>query len=414
MRKTSFGAVFSLQLKRVARHLPISLCLTTLLCLISGLLAFAMFQTEESHDNKTKVRVGVVGDISESYLGVGIRAVQYLDDSQYFMEILELSKEEAASMLTKGEINSYLVVPEGFIDAVVSGENIPATYYTTDGQEGIGTVIMKEIMGTVSKLVLESQSGIYSLQDYMWAEGTPNFWENVDALNVNYIYNILERNNLMHVELVGVSDSLSTVGYYFCGILLLVLLLWGLTASSFFSENDLSFTRLLKAKGYELWKQVLAGYLAYAIMMLLSFGLIILILIPVSSFVKIPVAEWTALFSGEQTGFFLRFIPVVFLVSALQVLLYELSTGVLDALLYQFVGAISLGYLSGCLYPLSYFPKSVQVIGSLLPTGVAREYLCESLLGEFSFGGMFGMVLYAIALLALTTWIRKRKVEGRL
>lgn len=414
MRKISLRTLISLQLKRVLRHLPISLCLTLLLCLISGLFAVILLQKDGEQDNKMKVRVGVVGDISESYLGVGIQAVQYLDDSQYFMEILELTKEEASRMLTRGEINSYLVVPAGFIDAVVSGENIPATYYTTDGQEGIGTAITKEIIGTVSKLVLESQSGIYSLQEYMRMHGTPDYWYHVDDLNVQYIYTILDRNNMFEIKTVGVSNSLSTYGYYFCGILLLVLLLWGLTASSFFLGQDEAFTRLLKAKGYDLWKQVVAQYLAYFCMMLVSFGLLFSILVPLSNKIQLPVEEWMALSAGEQVAFSLRFIPVVILVAGLQFLLYELSTGVLDALLYQFVGAISIGYISGCLYPMSYFPKGMQIVGNLLPTGVARIYLCDSLRGEFSILPFLGMLLYLAGMLLLATWIRKRKVEGRL
>ena len=48
----------------------------------------------------------------------------------------------------------------------------------------------------------------------------------------------------------------------------------------------------------------------------------------------------------------------------------------------QFLFAIVLGYLSGCFYPLSFFPKSVETIASILPTKVALDYLNKSLLSQ--------------------------------
>ena len=44
--------------------------------------------------------------------------------------------------------------------------------------------------------------------------------------------------------------------------------------------------------------------------------------------------------------------------------------------------AIGLGYISGCFYPISFFPEGIQRLAAILPTGILMEYMQRALLGE--------------------------------
>lgn len=386
MRKNSFGAIFFLQVKNGMHYFPGCFCLALVLCLAVCLLFGSLRSREETSDMQTKVRVGIVGDMSESYLGMGLSAIQTLDDSAYFCELLSLEEEEAAELLTIGDINCYVIFPAGFLDAVISGENKPATFVTTDGQEGIGTVLMEEIMDVVSELVLESQTGIYSLQDYLKSAGTEDYETKELSLNIEYIKNILNRNNLFHVEVIGVSHFLSMNEYYYCSLLLLLCMIVGTIVGAVSLGEEAAFSNFLRAKGYALWKQTLARYLAFALLLLFSLCF--------------------------AMGVLYRFIPVLLLVGSLQFLLAELSDDVLGRFLLQFAGSFGMCFLSGCLYPISFFPKSLQLVGELLPTGVARRYMEEKMLGEGRLLTGLEILAYMAVFFALSVFLRRKKVEG--
>ena len=65
------------------------------------------------------------------------------------------------------------------------------------------------------------------------------------------------------------------------------------------------------------------------------------------------------------------------------------------------------GYICGCVYPYSFFPKGVRILGSLLPAGVAIRSFTGLLSGE---GGTWVFAaLYALGFLALSVLLRRRR-----
>lgn len=412
MERRSHGRLLALQMKRVFHILPMTLCLSALLLLAASLFVFSAWQEDSTGDNRTRIRVGVVGDASDTYMGIGIEALQNLDDSQYFMELVSMTEEEASKALIRGEINCYLRVPEDFVDSLVRGDNSPATFVSSPGQEDIGTAIMADIINAISGLVLHSQAGIYTLQNYMRASGLPDVNYHVNALNMDYILSILSRNRFFAVEETGMAGQLSAYGYYLCGFLVLFLLLWGLTCNSFFLNRDIALTKLMIAKGYGAGKQVVTEYIAYAVLMLISVGAFFALLFPVINRMELPVREWMALETGERLSFLLGLLPVAVLMAAFQFFLYECSFSVLSALLLQFIGTLSVGFLSGCLYPVNFFPESVQRVAGMLPAGIAREYLSLRLCGESAFQKLLLMGLYAVCFVAASVALRRKKAGG--
>ena len=107
-------------------------------------------------------------------------------------------------------------------------------------------------------------------------------------------------------------------------------------------------------------------------------------------------------------------LPSVFLICALQYLIYELCSDVVSGTLLQFVVSIGLAYISGCIYPVGFFPKSLQIASSYLPIGFSFEYMKKVLLGNWLVSDALCCLIYGFALVFVSATIRKVKVRSRL
>ena len=147
---TRFRIYLLAQMKRVKKALPAVLIMTLLLTGCIALISKVMLMADSSSEKKQKVQIGLVGDISGSYLGFGISALQHLDSSRFAIEFIEMEEEEARDRLNHGTLSAFVIVPEGFVEAAVRGENMPLTYVSTSGSLRLGSMIMNELVNTIS------------------------------------------------------------------------------------------------------------------------------------------------------------------------------------------------------------------------------------------------------------------------
>lgn len=97
-------------------------------------------------------------------------------------------------------------------------------------------------------------------------------------------------------------------------------------------------------------------------------------------------------------------LPVVMVFAAMQLCIYEWVSGPVTGVLIQFLAATVLGYLSGCFYPITFFPAEIQVLAPYLPTGAAMGYSGKLITGQ-AFGrelavlGIYGAGGFLLAVL---------------
>ena len=97
--------------------------------------------------------------------------------------------------------------------------------------------------------------------------------------------------------------------------------------------------------------------------------------------------------------------------SAMQFFIYEVTTGIVDGVVAQFLAAVGLGYITGCLFPSGFFPESVQRASVWLPTGAVRAYFAGfDPAGEGSGYAALVLVGYAVLFLTLAFLSRRRKI----
>lgn len=412
-----FGAYLTAQFKRIRQLFPMVMAVTAILICCLGVLAVLLFRADAGQEKKQTVKIGLAGSAEGSYLGFGIEAIQSLDTSRFAIEFLRMeSEEEAGEALKRGELSAYLSVPEGYVEALVRGETPRIAYVTSKDAAGIGSVVMMELLNTVSSLITESQSTIYCTQKLLGDKGRQDIMRDVsDRLYLRYVDLILGREEIYELELTGVSGGLSLPEYYVCAVLLVFLMLWGAAAAPLFAQRDYSLCRLLRTKGLTAGRQILAEYLAYAVLLYGVFLAAVLLAGAAVFFFGVSVfpLEWSAMAAVLSFNWMTGMLPVILLIAALHFCVWEWIPNPVTGTLAQFLGAVGMGYLSGCYYPITFFPEEIQMLAPFLPTGAAMGYSGKLLSGGAVWREAAVMAAYALSCLAAAVCCRKRKAELR-
>lgn len=399
------------QLKKMTKVLPSVFLVSALSCICVGFLFTVFFAGSGAREEKQNYGVAIVGNLEESYLGFGVQAIRTLDDSRYVIDFLVMTEKGAREAFIADEITGIIIIPDGLVEALVYGRNdVKVKYIVSDGQKGITNILMEEFAKIASTLITHSQAGVFGLQEVMRQEGMYDIFHSAtDELNMKYINLVLSRTEICGVEELGVSNGLSMMGYLGCGILIFVLILLGITYSPVFARRKIGLARVYKSKGVCESIQVLGEYLAYFLMVLICVAGIALLagLILMTGILPIDREESVMLLLRG----FGKLIPVILFLTAMQFLFYEIVSGVVSSVLIQFVLGIGMCYVSGCFYPAGFFPDVVQVVGGLLPTGVAMKYLSGCILEEVSTLHVLGMSLYLVVFIAASIAVRHYKIR---
>lgn len=407
-----FKNYIRIQMKRVLRALPAILIPTILLAGIVALFFLTIRGIDEDAADKKIVEIALVGDLSDPYLKLSIYVLEHLDPIHYTVKFLPMSEKEAVQKLDRGQITAYAVIPEGLVESVMRGENKKITYVTAGGSAEMVSILIRELMESMSTILVETQNSVYGMQRFLREYGMEDqLQQATEEFDLRYVNLFLDRAEVFEVQEVGLANELSLQGYYVCGMLLLFLMLWGIACSPLFAKEDLTFQKFLLARGQKLWIQVAGEYAAYLTLMAVSVFIIAVILTAGLYFTELPVPEWEKGGSGRLLLLAVQAIPVMALLSALQLFLFELVSGIVNGVLVQFLGAVCMGYLSGCFYPVSFLPEGMQRISAFLPSGMSLKYLDVCMAGqEKALLYLIGMGMSLFLFLWLTMLVRKRKL----
>lgn len=398
--------------RRMLKLFPAILAGTSLLC-ISILAAAHIIIGGSVEEERRKLVVAVVGDFSNSFFDSGVEALQSLDATRYIIELEPVSRTEAEEGYAEGRYISYIIIPDGFMDSVRNGRNDKKLEYVygDDVQDIIGRA-MAEIVESFSEYVTGSQSGIYAAgrANYELGNGDLTKEQLVD-INTRYITSVLGRENMCEEEKTGISDSLSTTAYYFCGILVFFIMLTGINSCMYFNRRSRSLRLYGISRGCCNIRQLISEYIPFFLV-----GICIVICAWIFLSVSVlghllVIDEWA---DNQLANLWLLMpgiIPVVLFITIIQFLMYEITDDIVGGILLQFIFSVCIGYISGCFYPIGFFPKLVQTIAGILPAGVARSYIAACISGKETGISLLIMFVYMLICAALIYGIRNRTVN---
>lgn len=417
--KYGFWSFFKTQLKRYVKGLPLIISITVLLFGVIGLIAFSYMKERSESDEQNLAKIGVVGDLDGTYLGIGISAIESLDASQYTISFENMTEEEAKKALSDGDIPVYIVVPENFVEDISEGRDAKLKMVGR-GTQGIGGIIITELADVISVYINSSETAIYAMQEYAWDKGnTEAYRSTADAFFMLEAENLFSRDSALEPILVGVGNGSSVIGYYTCSIFLLFALLMGISFCSIFIRRKKDIDRVLYSQGVYPWKQVAAEYLCYVFMVLVIMTLIVGALTIAATSMGIKLTLWSKTphelrwLSTAQIiwQLYLKWIPCIVMIAALQYLIYELADGIVSSVLGQFLMAIGLGYTCGLFYPISFFPIVMQKGSAILPIKVAMDYCQSTLKWEMDIIHLIIIVLYSLAFIGISVLVRRIKLK---
>ncbi|MBR6812029.1 MAG: hypothetical protein IKM51_01490, partial [Oscillospiraceae bacterium] len=297
------------------------------------------------------------------------------------------------------------------IDSVSYGENIPATYVSTEGAVGIGVMVLDELVESLSSLLLESQNAVYGMQRYAKEHSLDiDIWDAAEVMSFDYLDKVFSRDELFKVETVSIQGKLSLTAYFVCGISVFFLMLWGISGCSLFARNDLSLGKLMKSRGKGAAFQAGAEFISFFALMLLCLVLIGALIVVITSVVGISLEEWGSDSVRGAAVFVLRLVPVTLMFSAMQFFIYELLGGKINAVLLQFLCAVGMGYVCGCLYPVSFMPDVLRNAAGFLPAGAALDFMTKGLLEQSAAVSGAVIIAYALVFWLGAAWVRRRRL----
>lgn len=388
------GRYCLLQLKRIGKFLPGALLAMAIL--MGGLMAVftVMVGADSQSPSNQKFQVAMVGTAEDTFVQMGLAALRTFDSSQLAMEIVEMDEQTAKAALEKGTIGAYIVVPENFVDEAMNGRILPLKFVSTVGAASVVSVFKEEVTEVVSTLVLESQRGVYGMQGAMKDNGIGGRGDKMNELAFICVEYVLVRDRTYSLQELGISDAMGLADYLLCGLSVLFMLLACLPFAPLMIRRDMALERMLSARGVGAVRQVLCQLGVYALGLALTVSLVGAV-----AFTRLP-------------GFdLLGALPAVLIAAAFSFMLYALSGDLIGGVLLQFFSAVALCFVSGCMYPVFFFPESVQKLAAYLPTGAARDVLAGCLTGETNTRAMLLVLGFTALFTAVGVAARVRQVK---
>ena len=409
----NYGRYFFAQIKRIKKLLPEMIFLSILFFAVTLFAGKTLISGSDYEAGKIKYRIGVMGK-EDNFIDMGIFLLESFDDSKYLLEIVKYDDFESAKKdLYSGEIAALCDIPGGFYDSInYLSNDVSIKYYTASANRGITGVFTEEITGIISNYIVYSEAGILSLVDFLDYNGVPAemAYAETDNLFLKYISGLLSRGDLVTVKTLGFSNGLSTYGYYFTGLTLFLMSVLSFAGISFFIKKNKTLDKLAYSKGISVPKQIVADFVAYFICNAVC---VTILSVPIFMMLKSGAISIPEFFTTENSflfKFYLNVLAAMVLICMFELLIFEVLEGTVNKIIFSFAIIIGCSYISGYLYPASFFPEAVNRVGSFLPTGVAMSFLSSFLSMKGREAAALWLAVYVAVIFAVVCFVRKRNI----
>ena len=136
-----------LQLKRLARILPPVLLVAAVLFGCMSVAYDAIGDINNESGQQTKFKVGLVGTAGDTYMEMGLAAVESFDSTRFSVDFDQMEEKEAEKAMRQGKISAFIQFPEGFMDEAMYGNILPIKFVTSVGADSLVSMVKEELTG---------------------------------------------------------------------------------------------------------------------------------------------------------------------------------------------------------------------------------------------------------------------------
>ena len=383
------GKYLIVQLKRIGRLFPILLLVAALLLAGAYGAYRGLMGRWEQGEVFQKVHIGVVGTQDDDLLQKAVDAVAAMDSSNLSLSFIQMSEQQAKTGLERGELSAYLVIPEGFLDEALGGEITPIRFVSVPGSENIFSIVKDELTGMVAEMLLMSEQGAFGLELALAKYGHSDIsGEAMNRLALEYAGKILSREDVYRVEEIGVWQGLSFEKNLLCGLYTLFVFLMTLPFAAVFVRDRWDVEWVLKSQGIGAFKQAICQIVPY---------LLVLTVLCVPPFYLLG-------------GSIRYLISGVLCTAAFSYLIYSITTDIISGVMLQLTLSLGLCFVCGCMYPVHFFPASIQRLSAWLPAGLVRTCMTGAFASQTAGNSGWILLGYSMGMFLLTVLIRKLRM----
>ncbi|AYA99982.1 ABC transporter permease [Lachnoanaerobaculum umeaense] len=395
-----FRAYLIVQIKRLLRVLPVVVLFNFIMMI--GICAIFALRVGIQEQDERKIGVGIVGNIDNKYMKLGVEMLNNMDSSRVSIKFESMDDSEAKKALREGQIIGYFKIDRDFIDGLENGENRPIVYVSSNG--GLMSELSKELASIFSVLIIDSERVIYAADEYLVDHPVYDRVSANTEFNMWLIKNVLARGKIYDVENISVMGNISAIDGYVCGIITLFIMLSGVGLSGLLSGDKVSMLRVLKSKGLSYMSSIICELIISTIYVMIS----MLILIGGFIIVKSFLLE-KSLLSIDSFEFVSGILIVSIMFASMHIFIYELIDQRVVAVLIEILLGISLGYIGGCIYPLSVFPDLIQKVAIFLPSGAGMKLLISGMDYNINIMAITVLIIYTIMFIGGGYVLRNKK-----
>ena len=339
---------------------------------IAGICGIFALKIGTTNKSQSRIGVGIVGNIENKYMKLGVEMLNNMDASRFSIKFINMDEAAAKKSLKAGEIIGYFKIDKDFIEALEKGENRPVEYISSGA--GMISALSKEVASVFSTLLVNSERAIYATDNYLIDHPQVYNRERANTeFNIELLKNVMSRGKIYDVKSIDTVSGLSDVDNYICGMSVLFMMLTGLGLGGLLCEKNESLLRVLKSRGLSYSDSLIAD------MFVISLYIILTVLIFTGGMALTgAVLHWNHNF----VNLFKYCKDIVFLsvmFASMHLFIYEIIYKRVVAVLAELLLSISLGYIGGCIYPISFFPDIIGKLSIFLPSGAGIQVLSDGM-----------------------------------
>ncbi len=155
----TFLIYLQMECKRTLKSIPYVLTGAIVLVLLAGAIAFSAGKLLYGDRAVGRIKVGVVMPEDDALAGMAMRMVSSLDSVKSLCDFTYVEAAQGRRQLKDGELLALLEIPDGLVEGIMDGSNVPVTVVLPDNA-GLEAAVFKELTGAGSSLLKTAQGSM--------------------------------------------------------------------------------------------------------------------------------------------------------------------------------------------------------------------------------------------------------------
>ena len=301
------------------------------------------------------------------YIKMAFNYVSEIDTIKNVCTFEYTDRQKAIDGLRNNYYVMAIIVPENMISDIMSGENTPVEVVCQSEGVNNTSMIFREMVRAGGSDLATAEAGIYTFDDlfngvlknYRGLRGTHE-----NKLNDIYLSYALNRSIYFKTRDISVKEGLSTVQFYVCTAIVMLLLLSTITCAGNMKGESRSLAKSLKGAGISAFDTGIARTAGVGIVYIMIFEVLFIII----NVMRLGIPAISGVLAVSTVASTLGIVVLVYAaLSFINCIFSVVDDTVYSVITVSVIGMVCM-YASGCIVSSAFLASGVRTIGMYLPT----------------------------------------------